>query len=261
MSMASINLSRHDGIVLETGFDPYYKVGPEVLLATKGCDMLLLSNLMLEHPLPIFYADLPSPPVFNKAKNSTLGYFAHVFIVGMVPSMSSALLAFTHVPYTLPLGLPFAIEFVNGALALAIAPHENKKLNKMVGYAMLSNFWTAAGFRSAATAQKVDDFIAPALQEKLGRKPSIALRYGAGHADLIPLLSHRRIRNAIMAVHKKDWLVDRQYVTRVSEINFDGEPLQLGPIVWQKEEEASVGPINYKYQHLIYDVGLSGDEQ
>lgn len=39
-------------------------------------------------------------------------------------------------------------------------------------------------FRNSVTAKKLEEFVAPKLQEELGRKPRIGMIYGAGHTGL-----------------------------------------------------------------------------
>jgi hypothetical protein len=49
--------------------------------------------------------------------------------------------------------------------------------------------------RNAISARKIEEYVAPELQTKLGRKPNIVLVYGALHSGLKEDLQHKKLRN------------------------------------------------------------------
>lgn len=56
-----------------------------------------------------------------------------------------------------------------------------------------------ATLRNAVTARKAEEFLAPMLEQKLGRKPKIAVVYGALHAGIQDCITDRELRNDIIA--------------------------------------------------------------
>jgi len=57
--------------------------------------------------------------------------------------------------------------------------------------------------RNAIAARKTEEFIAPKLRKELGKKPSICLVYGAGHAGIELDLKNKTLRDAVLAAYKK----------------------------------------------------------
>lgn len=57
----------------------------------------------------------------------------------------------------------------------------------------------AITMRNAVSAKKAEEFLAPMLAERLGRKPRIALVYGAYHVGMQDCIEDRDFRNDILA--------------------------------------------------------------
>ncbi len=55
--------------------------------------------------------------------------------------------------------------------------------------------------RNSVSARKIEEFVVPELQEQLGRKPNVALVYGAGHSGLKEDLQHPRLRNFYIGLY------------------------------------------------------------
>jgi len=55
--------------------------------------------------------------------------------------------------------------------------------------------------RNAISARKIEEFIAPELQESLGRKPCMALFYGAGHSGLKEDLQSQGLRDSVLQAY------------------------------------------------------------
>ncbi len=55
--------------------------------------------------------------------------------------------------------------------------------------------------RNAITARKVEEFIVPELNKKIGRKPHIAIVYGAGHSGLKEDLQNPSLRNTYLSAY------------------------------------------------------------
>lgn len=96
-----------------------------------------------------------------------------------------------------------------GLAALGIAPKlsqyslvesgEASWLAKKVISAETSMIKTEAiTLRNAVSAKKTEEFLAPMLMERLGRKPKIALVYGAYHAGMQDCIEDRDFRNEVL---------------------------------------------------------------
>ncbi len=59
-----------------------------------------------------------------------------------------------------------------------------------------------AELRNAVCARKTEEFIAPQLKERLGRKPKIGIVYGALHAGIKLDLKHKKMRDFTLWNHK-----------------------------------------------------------
>lgn len=56
--------------------------------------------------------------------------------------------------------------------------------------------------RNAITARKTEEFVAPNLKKEKGRKPLIALVYGAMHSGIETDLKHKSLRDAVIKSYK-----------------------------------------------------------
>ncbi len=75
--------------------------------------------------------------------------------------------------------------------------------------------------RNAITARKVEEFIAPELRQKLGRKPNVLLVYGAGHSGLKEDIEHQRLRNFYIGLYSRLGFpgIDSTYLDTVTNVS------------------------------------------
>jgi hypothetical protein len=66
--------------------------------------------------------------------------------------------------------------------------------NAMTKYYELESGKGMIAIRNAASAQKTDDFLAPRLRKKLGRKPTIVMAWGLAHYGIKELLLDKKTR-------------------------------------------------------------------
>lgn len=116
-----------------------------------------------------------------------------------------------------------AVKTILTALALGLIPQVPSKLAKKVidgpkindGEIKNDLFWDLFAraqekiygkemilIRNAIVAEKSEFFLAPRLREKLGRKPVIAMNWGAGHYGIKGLLKNSKKRNKILRKNK-----------------------------------------------------------
>src|SRR5271157_5243700 len=178
-------IGKCDAFVLETGAETYKGAGIE--MGWKDVQELVLRNSQSESPKPIFYVDIPT-------KINYLNELA----VEMLPVLGMFALGYAIICtgglWAIPLMIP-AISSVSGVF-------HNKHSAEALGYIELGMCFAFRSFRSAISAEKIDNVIAPALQEKLGKKPTILTHYGFGHLDMIPYLKHKTLRKDIIGMHK-----------------------------------------------------------
>src|SRR5271157_661884 len=156
-----------DAFVPETGDGTYLDIGTRLGEAFPETQELVLKNSLLDQPRPIFYGDVPA----------RIGYWKWALVdsIPLIVSQATvALLAGMASLYAIPFAIPCA-------LGMLTVLGGNKRLAKPIGYLELGRFYSSDSFRSAICAEKMEDFIAPALQERLGRKPVILTEYGGGH--------------------------------------------------------------------------------
>ncbi len=107
---------------------------------------------------------------------------------------------------------------------LAANKVENDEFRNATAYTQISYaFLPLTGGRSALSAEKIDEFVAPKVAEDVGRRPDIYVEYGAGHLDIKPYLQHPTLRKSVMAFHDNFGYFpsNSQYTEVVSEIRFD----------------------------------------
>ncbi|MFH1072138.1 MAG: hypothetical protein V1743_01785, partial [Nanoarchaeota archaeon] len=79
--------------------------------------------------------------------------------------------------------------------------------------------------RNAISARKIEEFIAPELQESLGRTPSIVLFYGAGHSGLKEDLQSQGLRDSVL--HSYGFLsypgIDTTYLDIITNLSLSPE--------------------------------------
>jgi hypothetical protein len=83
--------------------------------------------------------------------------------------------------------------------------------------------------RNAISARKIEEFIVPELQQRLGRNPSIVLVFGAGHSGLKEDLQHKRLRDFYLGSYSLMGFpgIDTTYLDTITELSIgkDGQYL------------------------------------
>jgi len=79
--------------------------------------------------------------------------------------------------------------------------------------------------RNSITARKVEEFIAPELKGKLGKKPNIVLVYGAGHSGLREDIQHPGLRNFYLGLYKRLGFpgIDTTYLETITNVSINQE--------------------------------------
>ncbi len=90
-----------------------------------------------------------------------------------------------------------------------IKHHKLWKINTKIG-----NLVVGAGIgtaRDLLTAEKCESWLAPKLQQELGRKPTIAMVWGGGHYDIRDLLLHPAERQRLLQKHDLEKYLKADY--------------------------------------------------
>lgn len=202
---------------------------------------LIDKNASFERPLPVFAMDLPSAG--RLAKHVNLEYALAV----------SSMMLETVLPLTAFLALlnsyPADILVPLGLVSLPMSSLVSKKIGR---YANLEYFWFPfTGGRSASYAEKLDNSIAPALKEELGRKPNIYISSGAAHAETLTYLKHESLREKVMQINKLWHYLpfDVNYLNIIGEVTLNGrQQISLGESTYEKTGTAE----NYAYRYNVY---------
>jgi len=201
---------------------------------------------ILENPKPIFCADLPPP---DGIMSRELDFFYNYIL----PYQILCILSLKKPPYTLPLALPFLSLFLN-----VVGYGFNSKVDKVLSYLGVSNFFTWSGFRSALAAWKIDEFIVPEIEKRCGRKPTIFIEYGKGHSDMVAYLQHRTLRNLVLFLHRLLYTLGPNrifypsfYFDRVGELRpiSSAEPYHRNNII-------SRTPDFFGWERIMYNINI-----
>lgn len=104
------------------------------------------------------------------------------------------------------------------AYACSIAPlvhqkeikhHKAWKAHTKMGELMYGKWASTA--RDLITAEKCESFLAPKLQQELGRKPTIAMVWGSGHYGIRKLLLHPKERQKLLQKYDLTKFVEKDY--------------------------------------------------
>jgi hypothetical protein len=236
-----IDIANADALVLETGFSDYDELQLLTLLSLPSYRDSVLKNIKLSKPKPIFFVDLPPAKFLRKDKNC-------YFLLNSIEAAEIILpfsLVGMYYPLTLPLFLPLISELFH------LINLKSKNFAKINSYLSLSLFYSGSGLRSAISAKKIEEHIAPELRKRKGDKPNILIEYGAGHVDLKSYLSHKKLRNFVIEFHKLLNFIpyDKNYVNQICEINFDEEYGGIGKILSKKYYRS---PCNYV--KILYEI-------
>lgn len=129
-------------------------------------------------------------------------------------------------PATLPLALP-TISFF-----LGLVP--NEYVENVNSYLSLSRFYTPECLRSAVSANKIENYIAPEIKKRNdGEKANISISYGMGHSDIKTYSKYKWLSDFVIEFHKlrNYFPLDKTYLNIVTEFNFNDNPLTLGEVV------------------------------
>jgi len=229
-----------DAIVLETGFDKYEDLDLEdMLYCSPQYKIIIQENIKFNEPKPIFFVDLPARKGLRD--RDKFGYF-----VDCSAEISYRIVPFSFSftsPFLLFLSIPFA-SFVSSLLN-----PKSKALAEINSYLSLSEFYAPSAMRSAISAKKIEENIAPEMKRRKKRKPEILIEYGAGHADIKPYLEHKKLRDSVINLHSfwKCYPSDKNYIDIIGEINFgDDYGMEGGEIIDEKSKEISLPYRTYK---------------
>lgn len=217
--IADETLRHVDGIVLESGMMQY--------------DDLSIDKLRQE-------------PQYGELIQESEGKGTDIFVVDVPYTCSDLRVLLTQMAW---LGVPFIAGFLGmlhlhaglGLLmlpvfAMALGGAPSRLLRTVAGYAQVSTAYTSLGFRSAVTAENLEQQVAPQLQNDIGRRPVILTDYGTGHLDLAVYLRHPRLRRAVIrfgaALYRSTLAVDaRDRVVRYSIDADAAQYEQAAPVV------------------------------
>lgn len=155
--------------------------------------------------IPIYYVDV----------NITKTFLQICLKGGVLGCGSYALFGFTGFLYTcLYVGFPMTLTF------------SKKKFDILPNISAFLDYFPPEPMteaRNAITARKTEEFIVPMLQKRLGKKPTICIKYGAGHAGIKFDLKHKWLRNTVLNLYSKFNypMIEKKNLEKIWEINFD----------------------------------------
>jgi len=228
----SDRVDKLDGIVLEMAHEPtsaFYEQTPNPLEGRNiyGGDQYAVVFSRVKElrekgiELPIYVGDcdinvLPSMAVMMG--NSMLRSQAAKRIARIAPpkyraAAGLAAQLLTNLPEMIGMGL----SFLKGK-----AP---KGLDNIVSASGLVLPHPIGEFRNALIASKLEDYLAPKLMDELGRKPTIAIVYGALHAGIRHNLQSEKRRDTVMGAYRKlNYLwFNKPTLDNLVELRLDGD--------------------------------------
>ncbi|MDD4894323.1 MAG: hypothetical protein PHW54_03310, partial [Candidatus Omnitrophica bacterium] len=246
VNLSEKTLQQIDAVVLETGAGTY-----EYWTLDELFSHLLYRNLASkteEFKKPIFFVDLPNSKFIRNK------FFSLLVLVSTLLEISLIILPATFFVknpsyVTLPLVLPiFSLLF---AFITSILP-SGKIWKNISSYMTLSLFFTPiVGFRSAITAEKIEEFVVPRIEKRKGSRPNMLIVYGIGHNDIKPYLQHKWLRKIVLGLHRL-WgyfPYDKTYLNKIGEINFRGDFDKNGEVISDIDS----------YHHIIYSESSSSN--
>lgn len=131
------------------------------------------------------------------------------------------------------------LKIVDGATSSLVLPFVSNLLSyanfiepvaEINSYLVLSNFCSPVGFRSAISARKIEENIAPAIRKRKGEKPNIFVEYGGGHIDMKHYLQRKWLMDSVIKLHSfwDYYPLEKKYLNLIKEISLDDNPLNLG---------------------------------
>ncbi len=201
-----------DTVVLETGVVPYEELRTFDLLAHTQFEELMGKGV--EEEIESLYAvDVP----LEEEMEQTREWIGLRRIMEAAAATAGVYLAYASHPGFAATAFPF----LHTISAYAANNGHLKETSSLTG---LSHFYDATAFRSAVSARKIDEFVAPKEAAKRGEKPTIYLEYGAAHLDMKHYIKHDWLRDVVIGLHGlHDYpsILDGSYMDKVCEINFE----------------------------------------
>lgn len=166
--------------ILSNVTDAKLRYGKSIPVYFGDCDPGFIRSLLLEEGVSA--AELLSGYFFLSKIAERLGIKKDF---GLIISAAIVFgLKFLPIPYSLPRG------------------RTDSPLTKIVAEAEYL-IPTTLEFRNALIAAKVDEYLAPKLNEHLQKKPGIAIVYGAGHAGIKEDIISKKRRDLILELYRK----------------------------------------------------------
>lgn len=224
-----------DAIVVETGTGKYEDISLPGLANQTQYSNFMEENFRADEPSNIFLADIPINEEWIRPD---------MFFKEFIPS-AVTIATFQNNPITGLLAAPYASNLACKGRAM-LGWGGNETIDKVVSYSRVSAFLRSAALRSAVTAAKIEEFIAPLVTEEKNHKPEILIEYGGSHADIFPYLKHPALREKVTSLHKElkysiDPGLDVSYSDKVGEFKFHED----GKMIYPHNNEAGT--------ELIYD--------
>lgn len=202
-----------DAIVLETGSMDYESVSENEIGNARmhGQYDRILERNEEENPSDIYFVDTPS-------RHGTISYLmTESFLKEVIPYNVAGGSLMSINPALAPLALPFMSSAYGSIFARATGKGE-----KSIGHLQTSQFYTGTGLRSAISAKKMEEFVAPRVSEEIDDKPNILVDYGAGHLDLAPYLEHPKLRDSVIKINSlwDHYPINKSYLDKVCQFSY-----------------------------------------
>ncbi len=196
-----------DAFVLETGFNRYEETTLEDLIKFVQYTQVMQKN-EASYRKPVFFTDIPPNELFR-----TVGYVADGYVQS-IPYVILFLAALCNPYLALGLSLPLL-----SMMTIPLCGY-TKITDKAISYFRLTDFYSSAAYRSAVTAHKLEDFIAPEIEKRICRRPTIYIEYGAGHCDIEPYVKQSWLRDTVLGYHTitPSIITDKMYEHIVCEL-------------------------------------------
>ncbi|UCC91328.1 MAG: hypothetical protein JSV39_03365 [Candidatus Aenigmatarchaeota archaeon] len=203
-------LKNIDALVLESGFYSYeHKERRIDKLLRPGQYERLVKNFLFsngERDSSIFIVDLPVGKFLEEKEKG----YAINNIIDTVVLVSPMIL---NQKFLLPL---LSLSYFGSGFR-----GKNNTYDAFINYLSLSRFYTSSGLRSAVSAGKTEDFVAPYVEKKKGKRPEILIEYGMLHGDIEPYIKHKFLREGVKKLHSL-WRYlprNREYLDKVCEFS------------------------------------------
>jgi len=241
------SIREFDAIVLETGFSVYEDWDIDYLLYHRQYSSIFKENACLKNPRPIFYVDIPER---KRIRDLDLIGYALTLPADMLVTLTAVLFS-----YYLP-----SNELADASLIMLLSyileTGARDKTGKFLGYLSLSHLLDLTSYRSVISAEKIEKFVAPEMERRIGRKPRILIDFGAGHADMEIYLTHKKLRSVVLNLHRcfpfKRLTKDISYESKVGELRHNRS---IAPSEFAEERIASREPESLEgWERILYEI-------